>query len=85
MQVNQDIKAPGCYDWSEFDRKPRGFLAGWCRDHHHANGEPFNYYTVWALVKGTYGGGASGPVIKEIIRTALSEALICEIPLDEAA
>ena len=74
----QEIKAPDNYDWSEFERKPRGFLSIWCRDHQ------FKYHTVRALIKGYYVSG-SGPVISEIIRVALQEALISEIPYDQAA
>lgn len=79
------IHPPGRYDWSEFTRKPRGFIAEWCRDHKHSNGELFNYKTVHMLINGSYCSGA-GPKIKEIIRAALDEKLICEEePIDQAA
>lgn len=74
--MQEIVKAPACYDWSEFDRKPRGFLTEWCKSHQYADGKPFNYYTTWALIKGTYAGGSSGPKIAEIIRVALAEGLI---------
>lgn len=69
------IHSPGRYDWSEFTRKERGFLAGWCRDHKYLNGEQFSYKTVHMLINGIYCSGA-GPKIKEIIRAALAEGLI---------
>lgn len=79
------ILAPAQYDWSEFTRKERGFLSGWCRDHTYTNGEEFSYKTVYALIKGDYTGEA-GSKIKEIIRAALADKLICEeAPLDKAA
>jgi len=78
------IHSPGHYDWTEFTRKPRGFLAEWCRDHKHPNGEEFSYKTVYALIKGDYTGEA-GPKIKEIIRAALTEGLITEEVIDKAA
>ena len=79
------ILQPASYDWSEFTRKERGFLAEWCRDHKYANGEEFGYKTVYALLKGDYTGGA-GTKIKEIIRAALAEGLIVPIEdLEEAA
>ncbi len=79
------VMPPDQYDWSEFSRKERGFLAHWCRDHKYANGEEFNYKTVFALIAGDYIGGA-GPKIKEIITAALAENLIFPLQgLDEAA
>jgi hypothetical protein len=79
------VQPPSCYDWSEFTRKERGFLAEWCRDHKHSNGEEFSYKTVYALLKGDYTGGA-GTKIAEIIRAALAEKLIAPLSdLDEAA
>jgi hypothetical protein len=79
------IQPPGRYDWSEFTRKERGFLAGWCRDHKYTNGEPFSYKTVHMLIHGIYCSGA-GPKIKEVIRAALSEGLIhLDDDMDEAA
>jgi hypothetical protein len=78
------IHSPVNYDWSEFTRKDRGFLSAWCRDHKYANGEEFNYKTVYALIKGDYTGEA-GFKIKEIIRSALSEGLIFEYETLEAA
>jgi hypothetical protein len=81
-----EIGSPDSYDWSEFTRKERGFLAHWCRDHKYTNGEEFNYKTVFALIAGDYTSGA-GPKIKEIIRAALKDRLIFPIPedLDQAA
>ena len=81
---NDNILPPSHYDWSEFTRKDRGFLGNWCRKHQYANGEPFSYKTVYALIRGDY-PGPPGPKIKMIIRAALSEALITETLLDEAA
>lgn len=78
------IHSPTHYDWSEFTRKERGFLSGWCRDHKYTNGEEFNFKTVYALIKGDYTGEA-GSKIKEIIRAAISEGLIFEYESLEAA
>lgn len=80
MQENQPeliIHSPGHYDWSGFTKRERGFMSTWCRDHKHANGEPFNYKTVHMLINGNYCSGA-GPKIKEIITAALNDRLITE-------
>lgn len=79
------VLSPVHYDWSEFTRKERGFLGAWCKDHKYVNGESFSYKTVYMLIHGHYVGEA-GPKIKEIIRAALADKLICEeAPLDKAA
>jgi hypothetical protein len=79
------IQSPGRYDWSEFTRKERGFLAEWCRSHQHADGEDFNYKTVHMLINGSYCSGA-GKKIKEIITQAMKEGLIVLVDdMDEAA
>ncbi len=72
------IHPPDHYDWSEFQRRPKGFITDWCGEH------GFKRKTLYAIVNGDYRGGA-GPKIKEIIRVALAEKLIEEIPLKEAA
>ena len=76
--MQEMIKSPTCYDWSEFHRRERGFMKSWAISH------GFVYITVVHLVNGYYRSGA-GPVIKQIIAAALQEALIFEIPLDQAA
>lgn len=77
MQVQ--VKSPAEYYWGDFvarlkDPERDQFfvsMAGWCRYH------GFSRKTVWALVNGSYVGGA-GPKIAAIIRQALAEGLIDE-------
>lgn len=76
--MQEIIKSPTCYDWTEFHRRPRGFMKSWAISH------GFAYITVVHLVRGYYRSGA-GPVIKQIIASALEEGLIHEIALDQAA
>jgi len=74
----ETIKRPDAYDWSEFSRKPHGFVADWCRNHFYDDKQPFNYFTTRALILGNYVGGAGGKRIRGIIEAALKEGLITE-------
>jgi len=72
------IKSPSHYDWSGFQRQPRGFIKKWCRGHE------VSFQTTYQLIRGLYVGG-SGPRISNIIQIALTEGLIQETPSKEAA
>ncbi len=74
-----DILSPARYDWSEFQRRSRGFITEWCAEH------DCKRKTLYAIVNGDYRGG-TGPRIRAIIVQALREGLIVPLnDLDEAA